>query len=132
MTRVLIVDDDGATREMLRLVLEDADYTVEEAADGLAGLVAVQASDVPLIVLVDFSMPNLNGVEFLQAVARDARLAAQHVFILMTAMPTSNIQAAEEDSAPLSAPVLVKPFGLDTLLDQVSSAANRLLAAPPS
>ncbi len=132
MTRVLIVDDDGATREMLRLVLEDAGYTVEEAADGLAGLGAVQASDVPLIVLVDFSMPNLNGVEFLQAVARDARLAAQHVFILMTAMPASHIQEAEEVCETLSAPVLVKPFGLDTFLNQVSSAANRLLAAQPS
>lgn len=132
MTRVLIVDDDEDTREALRFLLEDAGYTVAEAADGVEGLEAIQASDVPLVVLLDYSMPRLNGIEVLQAVARDARLAAQHAFILVTAMSAYHFQAAEPVFATLSALIIVKPFEVDALLDAIASAARRLPAVPPS
>lgn len=130
MVQVLIVDDDYDTREALRYLLEDAGYRVAEAADGLAGLAAIQASTVPLVVLLDFTMPKLNGVEVLQAVARDPRLASQHAFILMTARSPGQYQAAEEVSATLSAMIVMKPYQVQTLLDQVASAARRLQSVP--
>lgn len=130
MVQVLIVDDDYDTREALRYLLEDAGYRVAEAADGLAGLAAIQASTVPLVVLLDFTMPKLNGVEVLQAVARDPRLASQHAFILMTARSPRQYQAAEEVSATLSAMIVMKPYQVQTLLDQVASAARRLQSVP--
>ncbi len=131
MTQVLIVDDDDDTREALRFLLEDAGYTVAEAADGVEGLMAIQTSDVPLVVLLDYSMPRLNGIEVLQAVARDARLAAQHAFILLTAMSAYRFQAAEADFATLSVLIIVKPFDVDALLEAIASAARRLPAVPP-
>ncbi len=131
MAQVLVVDDDRDTRRVLRMLLEDAGYTVGEAADGLAGLTTIQASAIPLVVLLDLDLPKLNGADVLQAVARDPRLAAHHACILMTAMSPSQYQAVEEICAKLSTPLIVKPFDMDTLLDQVASATRRLPSAPP-
>jgi CheY-like chemotaxis protein len=131
MAQVLVVEDDRDTREMLRLLLEDAGYTVAEARDGLEGLKAVQASVIPLVVLLDLDLPMLSGVEVLQAVARDPRLATNYACILMTAMSHRQYQAAEEICAKLSTPFIVKPFNIDTLLNQVASAARRLPSATP-
>lgn len=131
MPQVLVVDDDRDTREVLRLILEDAGYTVAEAMNGIEALAAVQTSTVPLVVLLDFDLPKLTGIEVLQAVARDTRLASQHAFMLMTAMSPSQYQAAEAICAQLSTPLVVKPFSMNTLLDQVALATQRLLSAPP-
>ncbi|HEU5438399.1 MAG TPA: response regulator [Ktedonobacterales bacterium] len=130
MAQVLVVEDDRDTRQVLHLILEDAGYTVAEAADGLEGLAAIQASTVPLVVLLDLDLPKLNGIEVLQAVARDARLVARHAFVLITAVSQSQFQAAEEICATLSVPLVMKPFSMDTLLDQVASAARRLPSIP--
>ncbi len=131
MAQVLVVDDDRDTRRVLRMLLEDAGYRVAEAVDGLEGLATIQASATPLVVLLDLDMPKLNGANVLQAVASDPRLSAYHACILMTAMSPSQYQSAEEICAKLSTPLLVKPFDIDTLLDQVASAVRRLPSATP-
>lgn len=130
MAQVLVVEDDRDTREVLHLVLEDAGYTVAEAADGLEGLAAIQASTVPLVVLLDLDLPKLNGIEVLQSIAHDRRLAARHAFVLITAVSQSQFRAAEAICATLSVPLVMKPFQMDTLLDHVASAARRLPSVP--
>jgi two-component system chemotaxis response regulator CheY len=131
MATVLVVEDDRDTREALRVLLEDAGYTVAEAADGLEGLAAIQASRVPMVVLLDLDLPKLSGIEVLQTVARDRRLFAFHAISLMTAMSPNHYQAADEICAVLSTPLVAKPFNIDTLLDQVASAAGRITSSPP-
>lgn len=126
MTHILVVDDDCDTRGALRFLLEYSGYTVAEAVDGAEGLAAIKASTVPLIVLLDFDIPKLNGVEVLQAVASDPRLASRHAFIMITAVATSRYKAAKEACATLSTPLVMKPFDVDSFLDQVASAARRL------
>lgn len=130
MVRTLVVDDDQDTREVLRLMLEDAGYTVTEATDGLQTLAALQSSDAPLVVLLDLDLPRLDGVAVLRAVADDARLAARHAFILMTAVSHSRYAVADEVCAKLSVPLVLKPFQLDALLSTVATAAGRLPVAP--
>ncbi|MBF6590369.1 MAG: response regulator [Ktedonobacterales bacterium] len=130
MMQALVVDDDKDTRDVLRLILEDVGYTVEEARDGVQTLEALQSSDIPLVVLLDLDLPQLDGIEVLHAVARDPRLAARHAFILLTAVSHRRYQAAEEVCAILSVPLILKPFGLDVLLDAVATAALRLPSMP--
>src|SRR5260221_5035430 len=68
MTAVLVVEDDDSTRQALVWMLEDDGYGVTQAADGVAGLAALQASPSPLVVLLDHRLPALNGCDLLKLV----------------------------------------------------------------
>ncbi len=129
MVRALVVDDDQDTRDVLRLLLEDAGYAVTEAVDGFQTLDLLQASDTPMVVVLDLDLPGLDGIGVLHAVARDARLAARHAFVLLTAVQHNRYQAAADVCETLSVPLILKPFNMDTLLDAVATAARHL---PPT
>ncbi len=61
--RVLLVEDDTPTREMMRALLEREDWHVEEAANGRIALECVQTA-APDLVLLDLMMPEMDGFEF--------------------------------------------------------------------
>jgi CheY-like chemotaxis protein len=61
--RVLLVEDDAATRETIRRVLEKNDWTVVEAENGLVGLERL-AEGTPDVILLDLMMPEMDGFEF--------------------------------------------------------------------
>lgn len=84
--RVLIVDDDRDTRLALRLVLEDVGYVVTEARDGLSAVDRLCASQQGHVVLLDNSMPGMEGAEVLAALDDDGT-AVRHAFLLVTASP---------------------------------------------
>lgn len=126
MMSALVVDDDQDTRDILRVVLEDAGYTVAEAADGVLALNVLRASDAPLVVVLDLDMPRLDGLGVLRAVADDARLYERHAFVLLTAVAHKHYQAAAELCATLSVPLVLKPFEVDTLLDALAAASHRV------
>jgi signal transduction histidine kinase/CheY-like chemotaxis protein len=66
---VLIVDDDPATREMLRRTVAKRGWTVVEAADGREALTRLEQA-TPAIVLLDLMMPGMDGFEVLEAMCR--------------------------------------------------------------
>jgi CheY-like chemotaxis protein len=130
--RVLIVDDDGAIRDVLRDVLEDDGYVVDEVRDGVQALDALRASPDSLVVLLDLMMPNLDGAGMLQAVARDPHLAGRHAFLLMTAgSPTLPLALVELMSA-MDIALQPKPFEMDDLLGHVARLVARLERAAPA
>jgi PAS domain S-box-containing protein len=71
-TEALVVEDDAATRSMLRRTLEKADWQVREADNGRVGLDRLRAA-VPGLVLLDLMMPEMDGFEFLEAMRADSR-----------------------------------------------------------
>lgn len=60
--RILVIEDDAFSRELVRYLLDQGGYTVMEAADGAAG-VRLALSAHPDLVLCDLQMPVLNGYE---------------------------------------------------------------------
>jgi DNA-binding response OmpR family regulator len=81
--RVLIVDDDPLIRGVVRAVLADASYDLDEAASGEEALrVAVQHP--PDVVLLDVMMPGLNGYEVATVMKEDRRLK-RAVVVMLTA-----------------------------------------------
>ena len=58
--KILVIDDDGVTRELLKSVLTNADYEVVLAADGLSG-VETARSEKPDLVITDGLLPKLHG-----------------------------------------------------------------------
>lgn len=71
MARILIIDDNDQVRLSLRMALEDADYSVEEAADGVAGLRLFHQKPVDLII-TDLIMPEKEGLETILDLKKDS------------------------------------------------------------
>ena len=63
--RILVIDDEGAIRDSLRMILEYEDYQFVGAASGQEGIAAVQR-ERPDLVLLDIKMPGMDGLEVLR------------------------------------------------------------------
>lgn len=123
---VLVIEDDDDIREVLRLVLEDAGYVVHEARNGLTGLALLRESAEPLVVLVDWWMPRLNGKQVLRAAGRESRLA-RHAYALLTAACEAGWSEPGEPAVEgLVVPVLAKPFDIEAVVALVEGL-QRLL-----
>jgi CheY-like chemotaxis protein len=67
VSNILVIDDDPAVRMTIRLVLEREGHTVKLATDGIAGMKAVEAGGVDLLI-VDIFMPGMDGIETIREV----------------------------------------------------------------
>jgi len=65
--RILVIDDEGAIRDSLRMILEYEDYQFVGAASGQEGL-AIAQRERPDLVLLDIKMPGMDGMELLRRV----------------------------------------------------------------
>lgn len=116
--RLLVVDDEEDIRESLKALfetcLDDVDVTV--AASGAAGLEALAKERIDLIV-TDYKMPGMNGLEFL---ARAAKQGPSIPRILVTAFPDLEIAIRAINEANIEN-FFTKPFDADQVLDVVRS-----------
>jgi len=78
---VLIVEDYRLAREMYRTTLEDAGFDVLEAADGVEALLRVRET-VPDLILMDLSMPLMDGWEATTYLKSDSRTAGIPIVVL--------------------------------------------------
>jgi CheY-like chemotaxis protein len=123
---VLVVDDDEDIRETLRVLLEDAQYPVAEAASSAQALDYLRAASSPHVVLLDFLMPGENAGTLLRALQHDATLR-RHRYILIPASPVTTFSKEDQRLiAKLCTEVVQKPFEVDNLLRAVDDAAAQL------
>jgi CheY-like chemotaxis protein len=78
---ILYVEDNFHNRRIVRKILASRNYTVLEAEDGISGLKKVQASKPPLILL-DISLPGMDGLEVLAKIREDKELQRTPVIAL--------------------------------------------------
>ena len=71
--KVLIVDDDAATRDGLTALLETWGYSADAAADGKAAITRCE-KELPHAIVTDLMMPNMNGIEFIKSLHEQARI----------------------------------------------------------
>ena len=118
-TTVLIVDDSGLSRMMLRNILEEAGYCiVAEASDGLEGELAYKQYQ-PDIVTLDITMPNMDGIECLEKIMGydpDANV------IMITAAGQQNkvIKALKEGAKKF----VTKPYNVEDVLKNIGEMAE--------
>jgi len=79
--KILVADDNPASRELIREVLEMSSYDVIEASDGREAVKRVQET-MPDLVLVDIQMPQLDGFGVLRELRQDPRFAELRVVAL--------------------------------------------------
>jgi two-component system response regulator MprA len=124
MPRVLVVDDDAAVRESLRRALEHEQYEVELAADGIEALEQIRgASSEPDAVVLDVSMPRLDGLEVCRRLRRDGN---QIPILMLTARDEVSDRVAGLDAG--ADDYVVKPFALEELLARLRALLRRVLS----
>jgi CheY-like chemotaxis protein len=79
---VLVVEDDAATRDATRRLLEKLGLRVAEASNGLEGLQWLDANRAPSLILLDLMMPVMDGFEFLEELQRRPALGIMPVVVL--------------------------------------------------
>jgi two-component system chemotaxis response regulator CheY len=108
---VLVVDDDDDLRETIRDVLHDEGYTTAGAANGAEALGYLGTSPRPSLILLDLSMPVMDGIAFLEVRKADPRLAAISVIVFSAAASVADkVRDFDVDGA------LAKPIKLAQLL----------------
>jgi two-component system chemotaxis response regulator CheY len=111
MKSCLIVDDSKVIRKVARHILETLQFSVDEAEDGQQALVRCEAS-MPDVVLLDWNMPVMSGMEFLRNL-RQANFASQpKVVFCTTENDAAHIRAALDAGAD---EYVMKPFDRETL-----------------
>lgn len=112
--RILYVDDEPAMRRLGRLVLVQAGYEVDTAADGAEAWMALQEVSYHLLI-TDHNMPRLTGLEL----AKQARLAGMRLPIVL-ASGSPNAPCDPASSWLGLAARLSKPFDAETLVETVA------------
>ena len=119
MGTVLIIDDEAAIRESLQTLLELEGYEVDTASDGAEGLARLAERPYDL-ALLDFAMPERNGIEVLQDIReRDSDLAV----IMITAYGT--VENAVNAMQAGATNFIQKPWDNEKLLADVRAAISQ-------
>jgi two-component system chemotaxis response regulator CheY len=114
--QVLIVDDYKTMLRIIRNLLKQLDFdNVDEATDGAEALAKLRAGSYGLVIS-DWNMAPMTGLELLKEVRADARLK-DTPFIMVTAeSKTENVIAAKQAGV---SNYIVKPFNAETLRDKI-------------
>jgi DNA-binding response OmpR family regulator len=114
-TTVLIVDDDGDLRNLLRISLENSHRVIHEAATAEEGLrLALDA--VPDVLLLDIGLPGLDGFDFCRAIDEDPTLWNMKTVIITGHDAAEDISQAERFGIDA---YLIKPFSPRTVVELV-------------
>ena len=112
---ILVVDDDPMSRKLLSLNLSDAGYEVTTAEDAVAAGHRV-VEQLPDLVIADFKMPYMTGVEFVAALRADASIPDLPVIFI-----TSQENRPQIAGKTFGFPLLTKPLQADELLFTVAT-----------
>ncbi len=123
--RILVVEDEPDTRELVALTLRDRGAVVLEAGEGSEALGVIEAFR-PDVLVSDLSLPVMDGWEFVRRV----RAMGLRVPALALSANASSDDAARALAAGFDAHV-AKPIGSDDLLHAVLSLADARRASPP-
>ncbi len=112
---ILLVDDEPLVRMGTALLLEELDHRVIQASTGAEGLQLLAENDDIEIIITDFRMPDMDGLEMIE-LARQARPNIKAV--LMTGYSPD-----DERFSALNFPKISKPFGIGELENALAQAA---------
>jgi response regulator RpfG family c-di-GMP phosphodiesterase len=124
--RLLIVDDDAGLRALFRTTFEVVDVEVDEAANGVDALAAIQR-DRPDAVVLDVRMPGMDGIELCRRIKADPTLAGVSVVLLSASGDEGRARAHDAGADAF----MLKPFSPLELLNVVGRVTGGLAPAPP-
>ena len=119
--KVLTVDDALTVRTLLRNILEPEGFDVYEAENGIVALNAIKEKTDFDVILLDWEMPQMDGLSFLVEV-RENKLAPNTKIIMLTALnKMTNILTAIDAGAD---EYIMKPFTPEIVLEKIQATVN--------
>jgi two-component system chemotaxis response regulator CheY len=113
---ILIVDDYKTMLRIIRNLLKQIDFNnVEEAGDGTEALAKLRAGQFGLVIS-DWNMAPMTGLQLLQEVRNDAKLKNMPFIMITAESKTENVVAAKQAGV---SNYIVKPFNAETLKEKI-------------
>lgn len=120
--RILLVDDSSTMRRIEKNTLEKLGHTdIVEAGDGLEAIAKLQGGGFDL-VLMDWNMPNMTGIEALKKIKADATLKSIPVIMVTSESEKTKIMEAIQAGA---SNYVVKPFQAEVLQEKIQAIINK-------
>jgi two-component system chemotaxis response regulator CheY len=120
--RFLIVDDFSTMRRIVRSLLKEIGFLeADESEDGQSALKRLHSGQFD-IVITDINMPNMNGMELLEAMQADEKLKSIPVIMITAEARREDVLRAAQAGA---AAYIVKPFSKGTLEDKISKILKK-------
>jgi two-component system, chemotaxis family, chemotaxis protein CheY len=120
--KFLVVDDFSTMRRIVKNLLQELGYAkIEEADDGTTALPMLKSGDFDLLI-TDWNMPSMPGLELLKQVRADPKLAKMPV--LMVTAEAKREQIVEAAQAGVSG-YIIKPFTAQTLSEKLAKILQK-------
>jgi two-component system chemotaxis response regulator CheY len=116
VTRALVVDDSRAMRSILQRILQELGFEVEQACHGKEALALLRAGRSYGLALVDWNMPEMNGLELVRAVRAEPAWNEMAMVMVTTESELDNVSRALEAGAN---EYVMKPFTVDVMRDKL-------------
>ena len=123
LTKILAVDDEPFNREIIEEILEDLDFELQVATSGPECLAMVEGY-MPQVILLDVSMPQMNGYEVCKALKANPNTA--HI-IVMFVSARGTVEERMEGYSVGAEDYIVKPFGHDELKSKLKNLNQVLI-----
>lgn len=115
--RAIVIDDSKSMRLILSRLLKHAGFEVREAAHGRDALAQLGANGPFELALVDWNMPEMNGLEFVQAVRAEQTWRDMKLMMVTTEAELARVEEALRAGAD---EYVMKPFTADVLRDKLA------------
>jgi len=121
--KILIAEDDRASRLVLEAIIKKAGYEVIATSNGKEAWEVMHGENPPLLAIIDWIMPEMNGVEFCRKVRESATLSSTYIIFLTGKRQKDDCLTALESGAD---DYIRKPFDREELLARLR-AAERII-----
>ena len=121
--KILVVDDFATMRKVIRNLLKQVGYeNIVEAEDGVTALRVLKSQKIDLVIS-DWNMPNMTGLELLKAVRADEELKATPFLMVTAEALQDNVIAAVKAGV---SNYIVKPFTAEVLNDKIKKILEKI------
>ena len=121
--KILVVDDFATMRKVIRNLLKQVGYeNIAEAEDGILALRVLKSQKVDLVIS-DWNMPNMTGLELLKAVRADEDLKTTPFLMVTAEALQDNVIAAVKAGV---SNYIVKPFTAEVLNDKITKILEKI------
>ena len=121
---VVLAEDDVDIRDLVQIVLEGLDLTVTAVGTGSDALAACR-EQTPRLILLDITMPGMNGLEVCREIRADDKLHDLPIILMTARAQASDVAAGIEAGADT---YIIKPFGPIELREHVEALLDRELS----